>query len=213
MIQLLRRSRVLVVRILILSATAVLWSTGAFAQDSAATVTLTAPSKAAADGAELDVLVNVKNVKNLGGFQFVLTVDSKVLKPISVVKGEFLGSSGREVFCPEPTVDSDSVLLKCVTLRPEPAGADGAGLLATVRFKPQAAGTTDLSLSHVRLLQPDSTEIGSTSEDGKLNVSKDSGSSNTWLIVGAIAVVAVIVVAGGGMFAMRRRGGAAPTVS
>ena len=211
MTQLHLRSRLLLATVVVVSATALFWSTGAFAQGSAATVTLTAPSKAAPDGAELQVVVNVKDVKNIGGFQFVLTVDSKVLKPISAVKGDFLGSSGREVYCPEPTVDSDSVLLKCVTLRPEPAGADGGGVLATVTFKPQAAGTTGLALTHVRLLEPDGTEIESKSEDGKLNVSKGDGSSTGWwLIVGGIAVVAVLIVAGGGMFAMRRRGSAEP---
>jgi hypothetical protein len=97
-----------------------------------------------------------------------------------------------------------------VTLRPEPAGADGGGVLATVTFKPQAAGTTGLALTHVRLLEPDGTEIESKTEDGTLKVSKDSGGSNVWLIVGGIAVVAVLVIAGGGTFAMRRRGSAEP---
>lgn len=206
----LRHSRLLLAAALVLGAAAA-WSAGAQAQDTIATVTLTAPAKASPDGNELQVLVNVKDVKNIGGFQFVLTVDSKVLKPISAVKGEFLSSSGREAFCPEPTVDSDSVLLKCVTLRPEPAGADGAGVLASVTFKPRAAGTSDLTLSHVRLLEPDGTDIMVKSEDGKLKVSKGGGSSaGIWLIVGAIAVAAVLVIAGGAVFVSRRRGATPP---
>jgi hypothetical protein len=209
LIQLRLRSRLLPAAALLASATALFWSTGALAQGSTATVSLTAPSKAAPDGAEIDVLVNVKDVKNIGGFQFILTVDSGVLQPVSVAKGEFLGSSGREVYCPEPTIDSSSVLLKCVTLRPEPAGADGSGLLATVKFKPLAAGNTSLALSHVRLLEPDGTEIESKSEDSSLKVAKGGSSSKTlWLIVGGVAVVAILVVAGGSTFAMRQRGGA-----
>ncbi len=193
---------------------AIALSSAAFAQSDTAVVTITAPEKAPPDGGEVQVQVGVSDVKNIGGFQFVLTVDSKVLKPVSVTKGEFLGSSGREVYCPEPTVDSDSVLLKCVTLRDQPAGADGSGTLAIVTLKPETAGASDLALSHVRLLEPDGTEIPAKTVDGKLTVATDGGSSKKWLIIGGVAAVAVLVVGAGGAFAIRRRGNApAPPVA
>ena len=138
--QLLRRSRFVWCCVAVLAVGAITLSSAAFAQSDTAVVTITAPAKAPPDGGELQIQVGVSNVKNIGGFQFVLTVDSKVLRPVAVTKGEFLGSSGREVFCPEPTVDSDSVLLECVTLREQPAGADGSGTLAIVTLKPEAAG-------------------------------------------------------------------------
>jgi Cohesin domain len=189
-------------------------STSAEAQGASAVVRVTAPSKASTAAGDISVLINVSNVKNIGGFEFVLTVDSKVLTPVSVVKGEFLGSSGREVFCSEPTIDSASLLFRCVTLRSEPAGADGSGTLGMVTLKPAGAGSSDLALSHVRLLEPDGTEIPTTTEDSKLAVSAPGRSSaNIALIGGGIAAGAIVVVAAGAFVVRRRRSTAsAPSV-
>lgn len=203
--RLLRRSRFAILAGTLLALAAIPLPGAASTQSETATVKVTAPSKAAAGGSDRQVLIDVSDVKNIGGFQFVLTVDSKVLKPVSVTKGEFLGSSGREVFCPEPTIDSASVLLKCVTLRDQPAGADGSGTLAIVTLKPEAAGASDLALTHVRLLEPDGTEIAAKTVDGTLTVATGGGSSKTWLIIGAAAAGAVLAVGAGGAFAIRRR--------
>ncbi len=206
--QFLRRSRFVWCCAAVLAVGAITLSSAAFAQSDTAVVTIMAPAKAAPDGDELQIQVGVSDVKNIGGFQFVLTVDSKILKPVSVAKGEFLGSSGREVFCPEPTVDSASVLLKCVTLRDQPAGADGSGTLAIVTLKPEAAGASDLALSHVRLLEPDGTEIPVKTADGRLTIAEGGDSTKEWLIIGGVAAGAVLVVGAGGAFAIRRRGNA-----
>jgi hypothetical protein len=207
--QLLQRSRFVILAGAVLALAAIPLSSAASTQSVTATVKVTAPSKAAPGGTDLQAQIDVSDVKNLGGFQFVLTVDSKVLKPISVSNGEFLGSSGREVFCPEPTVDSDSVLLKCVTLRDHPAGADGSGTLATVTLKPETAGASDLALSQVQLLEPDGTTIPTKTASGKLIVAQGGSSLKNWLIIGAVAAGAVLVVGAGGAFAIRRRGNAA----
>ena len=206
--QLLQRSRFAILAGALLAMAAIPLSIAASTQNETATVKVTAPSKVAVGSSDLQAQIDVSDVKNLGGFQFVLTVDSKVLKPVSVSKGEFLGSSGREVFCPEPTVDSDSLQLKCVTLRDHPAGADGNGILATVTLKPEAAGASALALSQVRLLEPDGTEIPSKTADGKVTVAKGGGLSKNWLIIGAVAAGTVLVVVAGGAFAIRRRGNA-----
>jgi hypothetical protein len=206
--QCLQRFRFLWCCAAVLAVGAIALSSAAYAQSGTAVVTVTAAAKAPLDGGDMQIQLGVSDVKNLGGFQFVLTVDSKVLQPVSVTKGEFLGSSGREVFCPEPTVDSESVRLSCVTLREQPAGADGSGTLAIVTLKPEAAGASDLALSHVRLLQPDGTEIPAKTVDGKLTVTAADDSSKNWLIIGGVAAGAVLIVGAGGAFAIRRRGNA-----
>lgn len=208
------RSRRLAIFFVALAVITSSMSNAVSAQSDSAVVRVTAPSKVSATTGDISVLIDVSNVKNIGSFQFVLTVDSTVLKPVSVLKGDFLGSSGREVFCPDPTIDSQSLLLKCVTLRDQPAGADGSGTLATVTLKPEGAGSSDLALSHVRLLEPDGTDIPVKTEGSRLTVSARSGDSpNTWLIVGGIAAATVVVVGAGGAFVVRRRRSTAPPPS
>ena len=126
-----------------------------------------------------------------------------------IQRGDFLGSTGREVACPDPVSQPESGVLRmlCVTLRMEPAGPDGAGTLATVTFRAVGSGTTDLALSDVRANEPDATEITPVSvQSGVLKVAGSGGFN--WLIWGpVIGVVAVVVVGGGAFAAMRLRSG------
>ena len=178
----------------------------AHAQDQTATVEAVPLTKDVSPDKDVQVEVRVKDATNLGAFTFVLSVDPNILQPVSIEKSDFLGSSGRELLCPAPTIDSASVLYNCVTLRPTPGGVDGSGTLAVVTLHSKGKGTTDLTLSHVKLTHPEGDELPSTTSDGRLSVSSSSGFFGP-LTIAIIAVVAVIAIAilGAGAFAMNRR--------
>ncbi len=163
------------------------------AQSDAATVRVVPPSDSVTKSTKgIDVSIDVANVTNLAGFQFVLVVDPSVLKPLSARKTAFLSTSGREIFCPEPTIEDAAIRYACVTLRETPAGVDGSGTIATVSLQPAAKGTSDLVLKEVRLVHPDGTEIASTTADSRLSVT-----GGTWW-----STLRIALVAGGGALAL-----------
>ena len=182
------------------------------AQDQTASVQPVVPSKSISNNKDVDVEVRADDLTNLGAFQIVLSVDSNILQPLSIDKTEFLGSSGREIFCPPPTIDSASIYFACSTLRTTPAGVDGSGTLAVAHFRSKGKGTTDLVLSHVLLAHPDGSELPATTADGQLTVTSGSGffrARNVSIIAGVV-VVALIILGGSG-FALARRRSATPT--
>ena len=102
----------------------------------------------------LDVTILTSDVKNLAAFQFGLQYNPSILKYMGVKEGTFLGSSGRQVNCPDPRVSQDGQLEKlqfnCVTLGPPVsvggvAGPNGSGVLAVVTFSPVGGGNTPLT--------------------------------------------------------------------
>ncbi len=158
----------------------------------------------------VDVQVMVDNVENLGGFQFILNFDPNVLKATGADAGPFLGSSGREVLCNDPTIDDGAIRLSCVTLRQLPAGAVGSGLLATVHLDVIGSGRTDLSLDRVMLNTPPGQSIPMSGVTGSSLVAPDRGGGFNWMLWGPVigVIVAVLAVAGGGglVLASRRAG-------
>jgi cohesin domain-containing protein len=182
----------------------------ASAQDQTAAVEAVPLTKDVSPDKDVQVEVRVKDATNLGAFTFVLSVDPNILQPVSTEKTDYLGSSGREVFCPAPTIDSASVLYNCVTLRPTPAGVDGSGTLAVVTLHSKGKGSTDLTLGHVKLTHPEGDEIPSTTSNGRLSVSSDSGFFGPLTItIIAVAAVVAIAILGAGAFAMNRKNSAA----
>jgi hypothetical protein len=151
--------------------------------------------------------VNVENVTNLGSFSFVLQFDPDVFEFAEFQRGDFLGSSGREVVCDEPQTDVGSVRLTCLTLRPEPEGADGTGSLGVVKLNASGSGTSEITLSRAKLTVPDGTEIPMKVENTSVDVESTSGVN--WLIWGpVIGIGALIVVGIIGFAATRMRSGA-----
>jgi hypothetical protein len=157
--------------------------------------------------------VSVENVKNMGGFQFDLTFDANILQYTDVQKGEFLGSTGREVVC-NPDPQAGVVRMTCVTLRATPAGVDGGGELATVLFKAKGSGTTDINLGRVKLIAVDenATEIPVTTVTST-SLKVTGGGGFNWMIWGPVIAIAVLVIAGGGAFVVMKRGGGAKSVA
>lgn len=155
----------------------------------------------------VDLQLMVENVQNLGGFQFILNFDPKILEATGAEVGDFLGSSGREVLCKDPTIDEGALRFACVTLRQQPAGANGSGLLATVHLKVRGSGPTDLSLDKVGLYTPPGEIIPPAAITGSSLVVA-GGSGTNWALWGTIiglAAVAVVVLAGGGLYLLISR--------
>ncbi|MEX2246815.1 MAG: cohesin domain-containing protein [Dehalococcoidia bacterium] len=174
-----------------------------FAQ-STANLKLDAPS-AVSSGEEFDVSLLVENVVNLGGFQFVLGFDPELVTAIGVTKGDFLGSSGREVVCDDPVLSDSGVRLECVTLGPEPPGADGAGVLAVVRLRSTGDGSAALALSRTKLVQPNGTEIQHVASDARTS----TGDQRDWrpfIWGGVIAGGALLILFGAVLVRTRRPG-------
>lgn len=168
---------------------------------------------------EIPVEVVAENATNIASFSFDLSFDPDVIQYVREERGDFLGSTGREVQC-NPVTDSASagiVRITCVTLRLEPAGPDGNGRLATVYFSPVGSGSTEIALSNARANPvvselPDDPaaplpEIPVSVVNGSLHV--EGGGGINWLIWIPVIVVGGLAVAGGaGYAALRIRGGA-----
>lgn len=176
----------------------------AHGQDEQATLSVDAPKSVSASADQVDVTINVANAKDLAGFQFVLTVDESMLKPLSVKQTTFLAQSGREIFCGDPTIEAAAVRFSCVTLRLTPAGVDGDGPVATVSLQPLHTGTATLELSHVELVHPDGSLLPSTSVNGSLKLSGSSGTA-WWLYAAGGGGAAIVLAAAGAFVFMRRR--------
>jgi hypothetical protein len=200
-----------------------LWGSGsARAQTGDMLVKVVGPAETVTKGNE-NVLVQiaVENADNLASFQFQLTYDPDVLQvavdPQSntplIQRGDFLGSTDREVVCPDPESQPGVLRMVCVTLRLEPEGPDGAGTLATVTFRAVGAGSTELTLDRVKANNPDATPITPIQvQSGALTVKGSSGMN--WLMWGPIiGAIAVVVLGAGAFAALRLRGsksGSAP---
>jgi hypothetical protein len=96
--------------------------------------------------------VEIGSASNVAAFQFLLRYDPSVLTLPTVQVGPFLGSTGRQLFCPAPVVDGyagpGTLLYGCATVGFGP-GVDGSGVLATVRFSLASAGSTSISLEQI----------------------------------------------------------------
>jgi hypothetical protein len=166
---------------------------------------------------DIVVVVTAENAKNIAAFQYQLEYDPDVLEVATdpatqqplIQRGDFLGSSGREVACPDPENQPGVLRITCVTLRMEPAGPDGAGTLTTITFKAIGSGFTDLKLDRVGANNPDATQITPISvQSATLDVAGSGGMN--WILWGGIgAVVAAVAAGGAGFAAMRKRAGSA----
>jgi len=171
------------------------------------------------EGGDFQVNIAVENVTNLAAFQFRLEYDSSIIKYVSVEEAPFLGSSGREVMCPDPFNEAGDLGFNCFTLGPPVsvggvAGSDGSGVLASVTFSPVAAGETALDLTEVILVaaeideRGDPVEIETAVQGASLDVKSTGGFA--WILWGPIiGVVAVIIVGGIAYVVVVRRRGAA----
>jgi hypothetical protein len=109
-------------------------------------------------GGNFTVNIRIDNVTNLGAYDIELTFNPSVLRFVAVEDSGFLGSTGRQLRCPSPFLDSlnkpgDTLRFGCATQAstpPQPDGStlpgpSGSGVLASVTFAPRAAGNSLLT--------------------------------------------------------------------
>ena len=120
-----------------------LWLPNA-ASGQSATLTLEAPSSVPAGGAQFQVTVSVQGVTNLGSYEWQILYDPDVMEFVSVVNSPFLGSTGRQVFCPGRILGEGTVRFGCATYHSALPGPSGSSVLSTVTFSPVAGGTVDI---------------------------------------------------------------------
>lgn len=190
------------------------------AQGATATLTVTAPTTPVKKGdARIPFDVTVAGVTNLAAFQFELTYDSNVLEFVDAErgaeKGDFLGSTNRQVQCNSPISDAGVVRFTCVTLGATPNGPNGGGKLATIYLNARGSGTTEVTLGRVKLIAvgdpnaaptaPEAApEIAATTQNTSVKVEGGGGGFN-WLLWGPIIAVVVIAVLGAAVVAQRMR--------
>jgi len=138
----------------LLIAAAAVWPNGGTAGAQTAVMKVVPASRTVdvRDG-KFTVEIMVEDASNLAAFDFSLSYDPSVVENVSVQGGDFLGSSGRQVFCPEPTIYTDpepgalaDLHFGCASKGEGNTGASGSGLLATVAFAPCKAGVSSLTL-------------------------------------------------------------------
>lgn len=189
---------------------------GVSAQSGETLVKITGPAEEVKDGDLVPFDVNVENVDNLGGFQYHLVYNSNLLEFDSFQKGDFAGSTGREVVCNEPVVAEGSVRLSCNTLRPTPAGPDGSGKLMTVLLKSKGAGTTEVTLDRVKLVAVDETATEIPTQVANTSVVIKGSSGFNWLIWGPVigaGVLAALAILLFGAMRVRTGGTSKPSMA
>ena len=188
----------------------------ASAQSGDALVRVQPQKESVKKGDPLAVDVTIENVKNEASIQFDLLYNPTIFETANagddpnagfVQKGEFLGSTGRQVIC-NPVSNEGVVRFTCVTLGLDPAGPDGGGKVATVFLKAIGSGKTELTLGRVtaNAVGLDATEIPLQLQNATIIVT--GGGGFNWLLWIPIIVVGALVVAGLIAFgAMRMRSG------
>lgn len=100
--------------------------------------------------ADFSIAVTIKNVEDLGFFQFKVIFDPALLQVKEVALGDFLASTGRSATGVGPLIDNQTGSLtyggfSLGALK----GPDGNGVLAEVTFTGRATGVSTVRLSNV----------------------------------------------------------------
>jgi hypothetical protein len=162
-----------------LGVAALLVGSSALAQDGGPTMTLEPGSQnAPLTASEVTVQVMIKNVTNLGAFEFRLKYDPSVLEYKTVRPGGWLASTGRSVSCYTGEVHEDDFIWGCGSTGPM-AGPDGSGLGGTVVFSPKAAGTSPITCTKMELTYPNSPDYGIPTVGQCTGVIKITSGSNS----------------------------------
>jgi hypothetical protein len=162
---------------------------GASSGETAALVSISPSNIVAVPGSPLLFAVVVENVTDkplhhpdepggLGAFEFTLPYDPLVMSFQNVTPGPFLSSSGRQVTCLPPLLDTGIVRFGCVTEGNGP-GASGGGTLATLQFAVFCPTAAELSFFSVNLAEPFGKAIPAEMQGGQLGCSAGATTTPT----------------------------------
>lgn len=119
------------------------------------------PKSAQVDvGADFSITVTIKNVEDLGFFQFKVSFDPAVMQVKEVTLGDFLASTGRSATAVGPLIDNQtgSLTYGGFSLGAE-RGPEGDGVLAEVTFTGRAKGVSTVRLSNVMVRRTDNVGV------------------------------------------------------
>ena len=159
-----------------------MFSVSVLAQD--VTVYIDPATKTTGVSETCTVSVAIENVTNLSGFQFDIVFDPAVVQAEDASVGEFLGSTGRNVFPVGPDIDNvgGKITYGAITFGSQ-AGVDGSGVLAEVVFTGLADGTTDLDIQNLGISDTDGQSIPvQTITDGQITVGGVGGVEVTFRV-------------------------------
>jgi len=111
-------------------------------------------------GEIIEVAVYIKDVTNLGGFQFDIYYDPDIISvnESGAVLGTTIESSGRSVSILGPQIKSGRVTSGCFSFGDQP-GFNGSGNLMTLIFTVKGGGESSLSLRNITLTDTDAHTI------------------------------------------------------
>ncbi len=129
-----------------------------------------APSHKILDG-NFVVEAAIRDVKDLGGFEFTILYDPSILKVEDVQIGSFLGSTGRNVFKLGPVIDNDSGAVRLGAFSfGNQSGPNGEGILARIEFHPVGDGLSALTFQDAAAADASGNPIVLTLFDGEVRV-------------------------------------------
>jgi plastocyanin len=126
-------------------------------------------------GDTVTVTADVKEVRNVLGYELDLNYDPAILQVTSTSKGGFLESMGHSTFFVDPDTSTPGLVKNAAeaVLRGGD-GISGSGKLVTFTFLAKGTGTSNLELSNVIVVQKDEsgqqTEVGLDMEPGSVTV-------------------------------------------
>jgi hypothetical protein len=168
-------------------------------------------------GDVIAVDIDIDNAQNLGSFGFDLLFNADVLRAVDpergegdfVTKGDFLGSTRRDVVC-NPVADSGVVRVRCVSLGPTPPGPNGGGRLATVTLKAVGSGTSELRVDNLQVVKVSEHADVQPARGENISIRVKGDGGMNWLLWGPVIAIGALAVAGAAAFgAMRLRSGGA----
>ena len=122
---------------------------------------LDAPASQPLTDGEFAVTLNIRDVRDLGGFAFVIKTGSSDLQILDVREGDFFGRSGLEMSCiPAPNYGT---AISCVPREEITAGVSGSGILAHLTLLAHGAGDFEIQFVEARTQGTDPLVASTTS--------------------------------------------------
>jgi hypothetical protein len=126
------------------------------------------PAESVVDvGETFTITVMIDDANDLGGFEFALSFITTTVRADSVTLGDFLGSTGRDIFALSPSINNEAgqVTFGAITHGSAP-GPNGTGELAVISLTAQGVGISLLDLQGVMVVDTKAQRQTITVEDG-----------------------------------------------